>query len=62
MSREIEEVEGDLVEIEREKLRKAKRSEVGKAKTIDELWAISKERGYKSGWVYQMAKVKGIKV
>ena len=43
MSREIEEVEGDL-RLNGKNYAKQKQLEVSKAKTIDELWAISKER------------------
>lgn len=60
-SREIEEVDGELQEIKRNEEKKQARMEVGRAQTIDDLMQIAKERGYKAGWVYQIAKVKGIK-
>jgi len=59
-SREIEEVDGELVELQRGIERKAKRQEVGKAKTMAELERIAMERGYKRGWIYAQMKVKGI--
>jgi DNA-directed RNA polymerase subunit M/transcription elongation factor TFIIS len=60
-SREIEEVEGELAEIQVAEAKKVARMEVGKAKTIAELHAIAAARGYAKGWVWQMARVKGIK-
>jgi superfamily II DNA or RNA helicase len=45
---------------EQEQQKKVARMEVGQCKTIAELQKIAKERGYKSGWVYQMARIKHI--
>lgn len=45
----------ELVEVKREK-----RREVGKARTISDLLAIAEQRGYQRGWVYQMARIKNI--
>lgn len=59
----IEHVDGVVQEVDKEAIRAAKvqkRMEVGMAKTMADLWAIAKERNYKSGWVFQMAKVKRI--
>ncbi len=54
-TREIKIVEGELVKMTPEMLaeltaKKKKRSEVGKAKSLEELLIIEKERGYKQGW------------
>lgn len=42
--------------------RKRKRIEVGKARTLEDLQRIAKERGYSRGWVYVQCKIKGISV
>lgn len=51
--------EAELMKIEQEK--KRMRMEIGKAKTLADLWTIAKQRGYAPGWVYKMAQVKGIR-
>lgn len=59
-SRSIDEVDGDLIELQIDIAKKKARQEVGMSKTAEDLWRIAKERGYKSGWVYKQAKLKGI--
>ncbi len=62
--REIEEIDGELTEIDRaeiEREKKQKRMEVGQAKTVEDLRRIAAERGYKKGWIYQQMKIKKIK-
>ena len=60
----IKEVELKRIEAiekeEKEQQKKAARMEVGQCRTIAELQKIAKERGYASGWVWQMAKIKHI--
>ena len=62
-AREIEQREGQLEEVDPELLeqqRRAKRVEVGKARTREDLERIAAERGYARGWVHKMMKLKGI--
>ena len=61
ISREVEQIDGELAEIQIQEAKKEKRMEKGRAKTIAELQAIAKERGYDPKWVYIQAKIKGIK-
>lgn len=52
-SRKIEQVEGNLKEVSREMVaavKRARRMEVGQAKTMEDLERIAAERGYKPGW------------
>ena len=52
-AREIEQVEGELTKITPEMakaLAKAKRREVGMARSLEDLERIEKQRGYKPGW------------
>jgi hypothetical protein len=48
--REVEEVAADLVEADRTLLQAAKRREVGRARTLEELQRVGAMRGFKSGW------------
>lgn len=50
-----------VVDAQAEAARKAARIKQGRAKTIEDLKAIANEKGYKMGWVWRMAKLKGIK-
>ncbi|MEB3212943.1 MAG: DEAD/DEAH box helicase family protein [Leptolyngbyaceae bacterium] len=61
IGREIEEVDGELSEVDVARAKQAARVEVGRAKTIAELQAIAAARGYKPAWVFQMARVKNIR-
>lgn len=56
--RKLQQQEGDLEELR--EVKREKRQQVGRARTYQDLIAIAKERNYAMGWVYQMARVKGI--
>lgn len=56
----LDEKSGELQELT--KVEKAKkRMEVGMARTVEELKQIAIQRGYKAGWVYLQAKLKGLR-
>jgi DNA repair protein RadD len=57
--RVIKQADGDLEELT--EIKREKRKEVGRARTISDLIQIAKERGYAMGWVWQMARIKGIR-
>ena len=55
-------VEGELVEVteaQREMLKRQARREVGGARTRDELLALAKARGYRSGWADFVLRARG---
>lgn len=60
----IKEVELKRVEAirkeEQEERKKKARMEVGQCRTVAELQKIARERGYAQGWVWRMARAKGI--
>lgn len=57
---EIKQKKGELTEVELI-IKKQERQEVGRPKTMADLFAIQKARGYKSGWVFYQMRLKGIK-
>ena len=57
-SREVEQVDGVLEEIDRQMLRVQQRREVGRAKEFTDLLAIQKQRGYKPGWAYYVQQAR----
>lgn len=58
--RQIKQKSGELKEFTEEE-RKERRKETGRAFTLEDLQRIADERGYKAGWVYVQAKLKGIR-
>ena len=57
--RELQEYDGDLVEIERARERIARRRERGRAQTLEDLIALGKQRGYKPGWAQHVFAARG---
>ncbi len=56
--REVEQVEGRLVEIDVSRFRRQQKQEVGQAKTREELERIAAQRGYKPAWVEHILKAR----
>jgi len=55
--REIQQQEGELQELTRDALERARardRRQVGQARTLDQLLAIADQRGYSRGWAYKV--------
>lgn len=48
--REIHHTSGELIKIEKSAIKRDRRAEIGKARTLAELERIARERGYKPGW------------
>lgn len=61
--REIEQRDGELIELREEMIRRDKRREVGRAKSLDELIAIGNSRGYKNPryWAQHVLAARGKK-
>ena len=49
-----EEVEGEIVKIDPEEVRRERHREVAQAETLDDLVRIGIQRGYKTGWAYHI--------
>jgi superfamily II DNA or RNA helicase len=52
----VAQTDGELAEITA--IKREKRQEVGKARSIEDLKRIAEERGYKSAWVWQQLRIK----
>jgi DNA repair protein RadD len=58
---EIAETEGELKQVdpaEIEAMRREQRREIGKARTLEDLQKIAKQRGYSKGWAYHIFKAR----
>ena len=58
--RVVEHEEGELVRVEIQ--RKQQRAEVGRARTLQELERIERERGYKRGWAQMVYRARQARV
>lgn len=50
--REVEQVDGDLTEVDKEAMRRVARQQQGRAQTVSELAEIGKQRGYKKPYAW----------
>jgi len=57
-NRKIRQLAGELQELRRTEMRAARRSQ-GQARTLPELLALAKERGYSPGWAYRVHQSRG---
>lgn len=62
--REVTEVDGELVEMDRKIQQKLRSKQQGQAQTLRELVELGKERGYKSpyGWARKLLTARGVRV
>ena len=51
-AREIEQIDGELQKVDAETVQRLRRREVGKARTLEQLQEIARERGYKPQWAH----------
>ena len=64
-SRKIQQIAGELQELKRTakviefEARHARRSEVGRARTLADLLMVAKNRGYSPGWAYRIHQARG---
>lgn len=52
VSREVEEVDGELKKLDIEMFRRTRKKEEGMARSLEELKELGKQRGYNPGWAY----------
>lgn len=57
-SRKIQQLAGELTELRRDAIRSTRR-EQGRARTLPQLLALAKERGYSPGWAYRIYHARG---
>lgn len=55
----LQQREGELAELT--EVKRQRRQEVGKARTVEDLKRIAEERGYSMGWVWNMARIRQVK-
>jgi len=52
--REVDHVDGELEQVDLDALRRQRRREIGRARTLEELEAIAEARGYRKGWAWHV--------
>ena len=60
--RKVEQVEGDLDEVDVEAVRRARKTEVARARDLPSLAAVARSTGKAAGWIYHTMKARGDKV
>jgi hypothetical protein len=55
----LQQVDGELVKLERKAVQQKLRLQVGKARSLEQLQAIGRERGYSPGWAFRLYKARG---
>lgn len=58
IARKIEQVDGELVELQAAQIKRAAQIEQAQAKSLEDLRAIAQQRGYKSGWADYIFKAR----
>jgi superfamily II DNA or RNA helicase len=59
MGRQVDEVAGEIEEVDVAAMRRARSIEEGRARTVPELAHVAVARGYRPGWVLQKLKARG---
>lgn len=52
--REVDHVDGELQELNLDAIRKQKKQEVGRARTLNDLLEVARQRGYKEAWAHHI--------
>jgi superfamily II DNA or RNA helicase len=58
VARELKVVDGDLVEVDAEELRRIRSQERAQAQTLEDLQALAAQRGYSPGWAHHVWKAR----
>lgn len=64
-TKELTETDGELKQVdpaEIEAMRREQRREIGRARTLEDLQKIAKERGYSKGWAYHIYRARGQRI
>ena len=58
-TRKLQQVDGELLELQRKAAHRERRRQVGQARSLQSLLAIARERGYAPGWAYRLHAARG---